>query len=643
MIARQSILAPLALALAVGSAAAQTAVPVVYVSNFTGGQVLAVNTTTGATAVVLSRTLIANGGFSPQDMVIGPDANLYICDSLNGLVWRYVVGQPVATSGPSMNPVVVADFTGFSPAVYPEGPSFSGSDDLYVNSRGAGTAAVGGTGAQGLWAIPDAAATPAQQLPIDPQLVEQVIPPFGAAGEGTTFAVPGHLLAVDRAGNKVIASKPVPGPFPQYGPSYTQLITSNLSAPVGIATNACGDALVSSGTAIRRFGLVKNTTTGELSAQFLNTYVTFPSGDVVTFFERDAANVLWVNTNNTTAGGKVWKIVPAPGPGGDPISSCASGVLPSSPLVTLKSLSQGPNAILSPNSQLQAVGLAIPASDFTPAAKTFSPASPSQTWNFGHYSLRLEYKQVFTTFTQSFTSLMSRPAHVTFASGTFEPGTVGTRYPSLGGSVIQFRTLDMPVAGTDFAAGTLGEPAFRLILFSANPIQGFTNPGVAHASDNSVAGVFIDDYTSDFWVGQADPRGGTGNTFGSKYVAFDEPLQSRLAQPLTVTLTQPALSGNPLFNFGQNFTVSATVRDANGAAVAGLTVRLSALRFSPTPFVFETVVGTNNPSNLLSDNGNGRYSIGVDTGLFEGGPGNYQFTLSGNGFAPYVFYARFQR
>jgi hypothetical protein len=128
-------------------------------------------------------------------------------------------------------------------------------------------------------------------------------------------------------------------------------------------------------------------------------------------------------------------------------------------------------------------------------------------------------------------------------------------------------------------------------------------------------------------------------------VPFDEPFVGTLALPLTITLNEPALSGNPLFNIGQNFTVSITVTDANGHPVNGLTIRLSAARISPTPIALQTVQATNNSTeqNLMSNNSSGKYSIGVDTGLFRGGTGTYQFTIFGEGFPPFVFMAQFTK
>jgi hypothetical protein len=133
--------------------------------------------------------------------------------------------------------------------------------------------------------------------------------------------------------------------------------------------------------------------------------------------------------------------------------------------------------------------------------------------------------------------------------------------------------------------------------------------------------------------------------FCSNFVPFDEPFLGTLALPLTVTINEPALSGNPQFNLGQNFTVSISVNDANGAPVNGLTIRLSAARISPLPVALQVVQATNNSTdqNLMNNNGNGKYTIGVDTSQFTGGIGTYQFTIFGDGFSPQTFLARFKK
>jgi hypothetical protein len=224
------------------------------------------------------------------------------------------------------------------------------------------------------------------------------------------------------------------------------------------------------------------------------------------------------------------------------------------------------------------------------------------------------------------------------------------RLPSLQGFATEFRTpspapgctsfaqCGVPVAGGDFAPSGPDGPGYRLLFFYNDPIQGFANPGMAHASGDSSS--YLDNFTSDAWVGEDGVRAGGGDTFSS-FVGFDEPFQPGLALPLSVTLNQPALSGNPLFNTGQNLTVSITVTDANGRRVPGLRIRLSALRFRPTPFVFEFIRSTTGGENVLGDNGNGRYSLNLQTSFT--GPGTYQFTLFGSGFPPYVFYAEFER
>jgi hypothetical protein len=306
--------------------------------------------------------------------------------------------------------------------------------------------------------------------------------------------------------------------------------------------------------------------------------------------------------------------------------------------------------------QIQAVGVAIPATHYTTPAASFDQGHPSATFSFGQYTLTLTYSQVLKPFSQKFTALMSQPSQVTFSSSAFQTSTVGMRFPSLGGFIIQFltksqsamppgcisygvpnATCDVPVSGIDYVGDATGV-AFKLDLAFHDPIRGFNHPGLAHSSDDTTNGVYTDDVTSDFWVLLDQATRGTGNSWGSKYVPFDQAFQlaSTFVPPLHVQVNQPALSGNPLFNFGQNFSVSIVVTDNRGVPVPGLVLRISADRIIPQPFSLEVVQATNNSTqgNFLNDNGNGKYSIGIDTSLFKGGPGTYQFTIFGQGFPP---------
>jgi sugar lactone lactonase YvrE len=625
--------------LSTAHAQAQSTVPTIYVSTFNGGQILAINGTTGATSVLFTGgvpPVIVPASFAPEDLVVGPDGMLYICDSLNRTIWRFNPGL----SPSSTNPQVVATFPS---GVFPEGPSFSGSDDLYVNTRGVGE----GPAADGVWVIPGIA-TPGAMVPVAcpsavPPLCTQIIPSIGTFGEGTAFAATGHLLMVDRSGSRVLSAKARPAAFPNFGPSFTQLITTNLSSaqgPIGIAVNTCGDVLVGTGNQVQRFTLNgKDPMTGELlPATFQNTYVTFGDTDLVTYMERDASNTLWVATTNNseTGNGKLWKILPVLNPASDPISSCTTGVPPDL---------NNPFDFFGEGTL--AVGVAITPTNFTPALKTFTAANPSNTFNFGHYTLTVTYRQILTTFSQTFTAVMKKPTDVSFANPPFRPGTNGMRFPSLGGFVIEFQNFGSPpVAGTNFAPTDATGAAIKIVVAFHDPVRGFRQPGLAHALDcGEGCPPFTDDITTDFWFLTDQADGGDIPCWCSRYVTFDEPFLAGLALPLQVELNEPAQSGHPLFNLGQNFTVSITVRDAQGSRVNGLVNRVSAARLSGPAIALQTVQATNAPTqgNVMDNHGNGRYSIGIDTGVFTGGIGTYQFTISGDGFPPFVFTEQFTR
>ncbi len=621
----------------------------VYFSNFNGHQVLSVDGLNGGTpTVVFSGSQIGSATFSPEDMVVGPDAKLYICDSLNSQIWRF---DPTVGVGPG-NPQVVVRAADLPPGVYPEGPTFSGSDDLYFNTRGAGLDPSGdNTGAAGVWVV-SGVATPGTTAPYIPQRIIQSV---GSNGEGTVVEALGNLLVVDQSGNRVLSVSPhQTGSAFDFGPGFSELIT-NIPAPIGIAVDTCGDVLVASGNAIQRYSVTKGSSSGAISAQFQNTYVNFGRGNVVSYFERDASNNLFVGTNSTTAGGMMWRVSPN---GSDPIGSCSTGT--ATLLVALKKFTTGSTPLLA---NPLAVGVAIPPTAAS-VTRTFTPSAPSATFNFGHYQLTVTYTQVYNTFSQTFTATMSRPHDVQF-NGSFAPGTVGLRFPSLGGFVVQFITASqgsctsfascgVPVAGVDYFTDPTGTtPAFLIDSLFHDPLQPFSHTGLAHSSTDTQTGVYTDDVTHDFWILLDQGTRGTGSIWGSKYVVFNEPFQvsSNFVLPLQVQLTEPALKNNPLFNIGQNVTVAIIVTDQRGVAVPGLTLRLSAARTSPLPVVLQVVEATNNATeqNILNDNGNGKYSIQFDSSSLTAGPGTYQMTISGTGFSPVLpatplpFYLQFTK
>src|SRR5712691_7882067 len=121
-----------------GLAAAQTARsgPAVYISTAGGNQILAVDGETGNTVLIGNLT----SGSAPEDIIVGPDKRIYICDTANNKIYRVRQdGTPFETIYDALTAP-----SGHKP-VGPEGPSFNGSD-LYFN-----TAA--GRSSTGVWVI----------------------------------------------------------------------------------------------------------------------------------------------------------------------------------------------------------------------------------------------------------------------------------------------------------------------------------------------------------------------------------------------------------------------------------------------------------------------------------------------------------
>jgi hypothetical protein len=584
----------------------------IYVSTGSGHEILCVHPATGA---VTLKVPSQGTSFNPRDLVVGPDGNVYIADS-DGDILRF---NPTAATPET--PYLVAKLpTG---AGSPEGLSFSGSDNLYVNTRGGNPA--------GVWKVPNAA-NPSQSLLITPV---NVISATG--GGGIDFGVPGNLLFVNQPQNRVLSSNPAASGEPYT--SASALITNNPIGP-GVGVNACGDILVASGTAIKRFNA---------AGQFQNNYVSFSSNnDIVRYFEVKSDNTAFAVTAKDDAGssGKVWKIEPVVPSGGEAISSCTSGT--ATLLVELKDVSTGRNPVAATD---QGIGLAIPPSNVS-LTRSFG-AGPNGVCNnggddiigpatnifhFGHHSFLVSFRNILRCFSITMSAVMSKPSEVDsddFASGVFAQGTHGMRYSSKDGFVVEYEVTAPPQVNVDYTIPA-NDSAYK-VKIGYFTIEQFQSPGLAKGPN---IGNYTEDITTDFWpsgIPGADPEdGGEADTW-SGFVVTNTPLELG-AQCGTFILKNPVLTGNPQFN--KNSTIDVKFECSNGS-VPGLQARLSIARINlnPPPFIFETqtVVSKNNQQvhNIFSSGSGNQYTYNVDASALT--PGTLQFTIFSNAFSPKSF------
>ena len=570
--------------------------PCAYVSTFSGHQILCVNRSTGAVTVKFTLS-----NFNPRDLVMGPDGMLYVTDADGGEIWRFDPAQPQGQNNPSL---VTTLSTGS-----PEGVSFSGSDNLYVTTRGGKP-----------YRIANATTSPS--------VTSLSVGPSNFAGIG--FGIPGNLLLVDQSQKQVLSSSlPASEPYT----TASQVIASNLTSPVGVTVNTCGDVMVASGSSIKR-----------ISAGPPTTYVSFPSGDVVRYFEFTSDNTAFVVTSKDDTGsrGKVWKVEPVIGASGEAISSCATGKTPQL-LVSFKDISTGPNPVVATD---QAIGLALPPTNATLARKFGAPgpdgvcgtnddvlAPTTNTFNFGHHSFQVQFSALKHCFTITMTAVMSKPSEVgTFAPGVFGSNPKAMRYSSKGGFVIQYRTeAPDPIADTDYVVPA-NDSAYQ-VKIGYFTIEQFQSPGLAKGPNISN---YTEDITHDFWPSGApgtDPEdGGEADTW-SGFVVFNSPLTLG-TQCGTPTVTSPIPSGvHPTFKQGQSIAVKFTC--SNGS-VPNLIARLSIAKVSPT-FETQTVVSKNNQNvdNIFSTGSGGQFNYNVDSSVLA--VGTQQFTIFSNAFSPISF------
>ena len=262
----------------------------IFVSTFSGESILSVDTGNGALATVK----VLSTGSRPEDMTVGPDNKLYICDPTNGLIMRMELDG-------TMQENVLSDFS-----AGPQGPRFNFKGDLFFSARadGSGVFVIPGAASVafgGLFALP-----PTEVISVgDPLSGGGTIGTLG--GEGIAFAINGDLLVVDKSNERVLRS-----PAPAF--LVVEEIISGLDDPTGIAVNRVGQILVSNGGSTRnvvRCGANPLTPTG---LPFVcHQFAGFAGNRTPFYLETFSDGTTFVAVSRPSGKGEVWKIDPLPG------------------------------------------------------------------------------------------------------------------------------------------------------------------------------------------------------------------------------------------------------------------------------------------------------------------------------------------
>ncbi|HEV2117207.1 MAG TPA: hypothetical protein VGR48_14345 [Terriglobales bacterium] len=632
---------------------AQTTFPTVYVSTGAGQQILAIDGSSGTI------TGVCNVSFVPEDVVIGPDGNLYIANTTGNKIFRM---SPTPFPAGNCTPEQIYDSTSSTCTdvnnnplqcpTGPEGPSFLHINtlDLYFNTHGS---------SQGVWKIAAIANSGASSCTNVNGCAIQVLGPLaaGASGEGLDFDIFGNLLAVDQADNTVFRSVVNNGLF---GPA-TALVTSSLSSPFGVALNTCGDVLVATGKSVNRY----SSTTGAL-LDSLN----FSGNNKPKFLEVDSADRLYVVTaqDESGKGGTVARF----DPGSGNLNSCNLATTKNSPGFT-KGFSLALNPNLVPGLATgNALGLGISASDVQIGPLPIS--STPQLFSFGaQHTFSVSCSQVAIPFTMTVTALKSRPTDAQNAEVTFSPSSVDptipvwpavtspqcpvqipdpvcVHYGSDHGDCIQYaETTDV-----DPTLACPGGFTFKVGYFAADFLA---DPGGAHSTGTGRTDQYTDCQSQDFYAtaGPGLDSGGRLSGSNSKHVVFSSGLtfNGTITLNSPISSCQPTSICNPQFNAGQNINVKFSLTDATGGAITNATEQLSILLVQHTPkgakqpiidMVPQTVVATKNSAvaNFFVPNSSGQYSYNDDSSAFsptfaKGTVAIYQFNIWGNGAPPFSF------
>ena len=194
-------------------------------------------------------------GFNPRGVTVGPDGNLYMAE-LGGAIYRFDPTQAEVTTG--SNPKIIATVPGT-----PEALAFAANFDLYVStseSRGH----VYRLHFQPTIPLPPGPGSNPPNPTLGDNPTVQAAFSFGS-GAGIAFGENGNLLVAKSTSNGGVSQAVATNNY-----SSASSLVSDLSNPIGMAVNTCGEILVGVGKNIERH----DKKTGDL----LGNYVTFGGG-----------------------------------------------------------------------------------------------------------------------------------------------------------------------------------------------------------------------------------------------------------------------------------------------------------------------------------------------------------------------------
>lgn len=353
----------------------------VFVSGFGSQEIFSIDSSTGAVTTIFT----GDSNFFPEDVVVGPDDKLYVCDAPGDRIFR------MDQNGGNVEVVYDRSLVQAGPEG-PEGPSFGPGDDLYFNTRGPNHS--------GIWRIEDVAATPVGPFPAPVQVLDET-ETGSTFGEGTAWSQTGDLLIVDRSNSQVMVSSP---------PFGSASVFANFSGtPFGIDVDSVGDVFVAvndtGGNRVLRFDDAGNSQ--GVWASFNNS---------VNFIEFDAADNLWVVTSDagTGANGNLHKVDPNQG-----IMTITQTALPGG------------------------VGLAVPATS-TSRTQTFDDNNEEQIYDFGSSTLKIS-DDIDGTCDVTVTAFEVSPQEVAARTAAFFPDSECVRYSGLDGYCVVYRVEPFPL------------------------------------------------------------------------------------------------------------------------------------------------------------------------------------------------------